>query len=134
MSPSSPERRRLQRIRFTEPLLGLTPHGAVSIVDLSISGLRAEHPFPLGAGRTIRIDLEWNGEPVSVQCDVLRCRLERRSVKNGFTYASGLRFIGTSNGALSPRDMMVQLVTQAMVGTRQKSHPIEAESLQRRAR
>ena len=123
MSPSSLERRRLQRIRFTEPLLGITPHGAVSIVDLSISGLRAEHPFPLGAGRTIRIDLEWNGEPVSVHCDVLRCRLERRSVTNGFTYASGLRFTGSSNGSISPREMMVQLVTQAMLDQRPRPEP-----------
>ncbi len=115
MSPVSRERRRLERIRFNQPLSGSTSQGSLSIMDMSLVGLRAEHPYPFAAGRPVRLEIEWSGRKVEFQCDVVRCRLVRSSVDGQVTYSSGLRFSqAAGESVLTPREMVLQLVTRAL--------------------
>jgi hypothetical protein len=109
------ERRRLQRIRFKSPLSGSTSQGSLSILDMSLAGLRVEHPYPIAAGRPVRLELEWNGRTVALQCDVVRCRMVRSSFTGRVTYSSGLCFSSVNaESAFTPRDMVLQLVTLAL--------------------
>jgi hypothetical protein len=115
MSSISSERRRLERIRFSQPLSGSTSQGSLSILDMSLVGLRAEHSYPFATGRPVRLEIEWSGRTVALQCDVVRCRLVRSSVDGRVTYSSGLRFSrALGESALTPREMVLQLVTRAL--------------------
>jgi hypothetical protein len=105
---SKRERRRVQRIRFRDPLGGSISNGALSIVDLSVTGARAVHNFPLKSGRSVRLDFLLRGERLSLTCNVVRCRLER-SESAGTTYFSGLQFV--NDAELGPlRRLLTEIV------------------------
>ncbi|HUF17112.1 MAG TPA: PilZ domain-containing protein [Thermoanaerobaculia bacterium] len=115
MSSYFRERRRLQRIRFPQPLSGRTSQGSLSILDMSLGGVSVEHPYPFAAGRPVRLEFVWNGRTVALHCDVVRCRLVRSSVNGSVTYSSGLRFSqSVAESALTPREMVLQLVTRSL--------------------
>jgi hypothetical protein len=67
----------------------------VVLVDLSILGARIEHHSPLSAGAHSRIAFSWEGEPLDVECRIVRSRLERFSTgADGLTiYHAGLEFV-----------------------------------------
>lgn len=107
---SHQERRKVQRIRFKLPLAGTLPTGSISIVDLSISGAKVEHDFPIPAGRTVRLDFLLRGERISLSCSVIRCRLERNG-SNRTAYSSGLRFASDAELNTSPlRRLLADIV------------------------
>ncbi len=107
------EKRRIHRFTFESPhpakLSGLT----VSIVDLSTAGAKIEHAFPLQGGRQSRLEFVWAGSGIFVQCEVVRCRLQKSSLQPGtISYASGLRF--TDPGEES-RDIIRKLVAELVM-------------------
>ena len=115
------EKRRVQRIQLDQPIaarLGVHP---VTIMDLSTTGLRVEHDFPLSAkGRTLRVSFTWGGVPVEVDCQVVRCRLQKSAFRpDTICYSSGLRFSTADAGsAVSVRRLVASLVeTWAAAGT-----------------
>ena len=91
--------RRVQRIHLAQPLvarLGSTP---VVLVDISTLGARVEHSVPLQAGGHARLAFVWNDNELSMDCRIVRSRLERFSVgADGLTvYHSGLEFENPSD-------------------------------------
>jgi len=92
MTPSR-ERRRVQRIKFKQPVAGHISNGQLQILDLSVGGVRCEHFYPLTSGKQVRLDFQWMGEKISLKCDVVRCRLQRSETAGRLIYFSGLRFL-----------------------------------------
>ena len=91
MIPSR-ERRRVQRIKFKQPVSGHIPNGPLEILDLSLGGVRCEHQFALTSGKQVRLDFQWMGEKISLLSHVVRCRLQKSERGGGLVYFSGFRF------------------------------------------
>ncbi|HYS56216.1 MAG TPA: PilZ domain-containing protein [Thermoanaerobaculia bacterium] len=89
--------RRVQRVRLSLPATGRFGANAVVVVDISVLGARIEHHTALGtaAGSSANLSFVLEDEQVSVECRVVRSRLERFSVgTDGLTvYHSGLEFL-----------------------------------------
>lgn len=83
-------RRKVERVRFDHPIEAKFESHEVDIVDISRDGARIEHPFPLPAGKKVALDFVLDGENVTVHCQIVRCKLEKRGEKA--LYSSGVRF------------------------------------------
>lgn len=122
------ERRKVQRIRFKKPVVGNVPGGSISIVDLSITGAKAEHDFPLAAGRNIRLDFLLRDERISLTCHVVRCRLEKKSAGRT-SYASGLHFSNQAELAESPlRRLLAEIVGRDLAERRKQRRDIKEDT------
>ncbi|MBI2212561.1 MAG: PilZ domain-containing protein [Acidobacteria bacterium] len=90
---SDQEKRRLQRLDLKPPSDAKLSGLAVMMLDLSTAGARVEHAFPMKAGQRGKLDFIWNGLELSLQCEVVRTRLQKSTVKPGsIVYHTGLRF------------------------------------------
>lgn len=89
--------RRVQRVHLSLPVTGRFGANAVVVVDISVLGARIEHHTPLGTatGGDGNLAFVLEDEQISVDCRVVRSRLERFSVgADGLTvYHSGLEFL-----------------------------------------
>jgi hypothetical protein len=92
----SPRTRRVQRVHLAQPLLARLGAAQVVLVDISVMGARVEHHVPLIAGAYSHLTFHWEEEPITVDCRIVRSRLERFSAgADGMTvYHSGLVFEG----------------------------------------
>lgn len=103
------ERRRIQRIRLSDPVRGRLSGMRVSILDVSTMGASVEHSFPLAAGRRLRLEFPWQDESISLQCDVVRCSMRRDgTIAGSNAYNSGLKFCEPPGPA---RAMLVRMLT-----------------------
>ena len=86
--------RRVQRIHLAPPLMARLSAAQVVLVDVSTLGARVEHYTPMTTGQQARLTFDWEEEAISVDCRIVRSRLERFSVgADGLTiYHSGLEF------------------------------------------
>ena len=102
--------RRVQRVHLAQPLVGRLGSIQVVIVDVSILGARVEHTTPLQAGGRARLTFLWEQEEMTMECRIVRSRLERFSVgADGLTvYHSGLEF--------EEMDAPVRARLKAMIG------------------
>ncbi len=89
--------RRVQRVHLALPVNARFGSTQVVLVDISVLGARIEHHVPLGTatGGNAHLAFRWEDEDISVDCRVVRSRLERFSVgADGLTiYHSGLEFM-----------------------------------------
>lgn len=90
----SPRTRRVQRIRFPQPIVARLGSAQVALVDLSVLGARVEHHSSLPAGTHTRLSFLWDDEPIGVECRIVRSRVERFSTgSEGLTvYHAGVEF------------------------------------------
>ena len=90
----SPRTRRVQRIRFPQPIVARLGVAQVALVDLSVLGARVEHHSPLPAGTHTRLVFHWDDEPIALECRIVRSRVERFSTgSDGLTvYHAGVEF------------------------------------------
>lgn len=94
------EKRRLQRLDLVPPSDAKLSGLGVVMLDLSTAGARVEHQFPMKAGQRGRLDFSWNGMELSLECEVVRTRLQKSTIKAGvIVYHSGLRFTDPSEGS-----------------------------------
>jgi hypothetical protein len=113
------EKRRLQRLDLIPPgdakLSGL----AVVMLDLSTAGARVEHPFPMKAGQHGRLDFIWDGATLSLQCEIVRTRLQKSTIKAGLiVYHSGLRFTDPSEASRAQvRQIVASMSSAARAGS-----------------
>ena len=93
--------RRVQRVHLALPVNARFGSTQVVVVDISVLGARVEHHIPLGTvtGGEANLSFVWDEENISVDCRVVRSRLERFSVgSDGLTvYHSGLEFLDPAN-------------------------------------
>jgi hypothetical protein len=92
----SPRTRRVQRVHLAQPLIARLGAAQVVLVDISVMGARVEHHVPLIAGAYSHLTFHWDDEPITIDCRIVRSRLERFSAgAEGLTvYHSGLEFEG----------------------------------------
>jgi len=90
----SPRTRRVQRVHLAQPLVAKLGSAQVILVDLSILGARVEHHTPIVAGGSSKLQFAFEDLEMTIDCRVVRSRLERFSVgSDGLTiYHSGLEF------------------------------------------
>jgi hypothetical protein len=92
-----PRSRRVQRIHLALPVTARFGASQVVVVDISVLGARIEHHVPIGTptGSAANLAFHWEDEDLSIDCRVVRSRLERFSVgEDGLTvYHSGLEFV-----------------------------------------
>lgn len=87
------EKRRIQRLDLDAPVDARVSGLVVTVLDLSTAGARIEHTFPMKAGQHGQLDFAWNGLDLSLQCEVVRTRLQKSTIKVGvIVYNTGLRF------------------------------------------
>ncbi len=112
-----PRTRRVQRVHLPQPLIARLGTAQVVIVDVSVLGARIEHASALAAGSTGHLAFRWEEEDISVDCRIVRSRLERFSVgADGMTvYHSGLEFmniVGATKASL--KKMIGVFITRAL--------------------
>lgn len=90
----SPRTRRVQRIRFPQPIVARLGAAQVALVDISVLGARVEHHSPLPAGTHTRLSFLWDEEPIAVECRIVRSRVERFSTGSDAltVYHAGVEF------------------------------------------
>lgn len=113
---SGDDRRRIQRIQFESPLGAKMEATPVVLLDISASGARIEHSFPLAKGRVINLSFEYEGRSLSVDCTVIRCHLENGP--GGAAYRSGLSFDLDDPSYAELREMIADAVMKDFVARR----------------
>jgi hypothetical protein len=87
---SKSERRVIQRVRFDSPLTAKIATNRVTLIDVSATGARIEHDFPLSSGKVVELSFEFEGSALHIRCTVARCKLEKGDDRA--LYRSGLAF------------------------------------------
>lgn len=105
----SPRTRRVQRVHLAQPLIARLGATHVVLVDISVIGARVEHHVPLIAGAYSHLTFQWDEQTVTVDCRIVRSRLERFSAgPDGMTvYHSGLEFEGLTPDARARLKAMI---------------------------
>lgn len=88
-----PERRRVQRVRLTQPLRATIDGTRAFLVDVSLQGLRVLHQDEIGSvAAPCLVRAEWDGSPLELHCSIVRTALHRSADSAGTraTYHSGL--------------------------------------------
>ena len=112
-----PHARRVQRIHLANPLIARFGATQVVLVDLSVLGVCIEHHLPIPTGQQGRLQFTWEDETISVDCRIVRSRLERFSVgAEGLTvYHSGLEFIDVPVETMAAiKKLMEVFITRAL--------------------
>lgn len=88
------ERRKIQRIRFVEPLEGKVRSRRISILDLSVEGACIQHHLPLRSQDQIELEFQWKDDTVRITAIVTRCSLSHVTAgpKGRSIHNSGLHF------------------------------------------
>lgn len=135
--PQFIERRRVQRVRLTEPLRATLDGTRVFILDLSLKGLRVMHQEDAGqAGSSVVLRAEWDGTRLELHCKLVWTALQKAADgKSGRSlYHSGLdvtQAIGTS--VLSLRRLIEHHVERALDEQKANARgipPLAAHSVQ----
>lgn len=73
------ERRRVQRVRLTQPLRATIDGVRVFILDLSLQGLRVMHQDDIGQvnDAAVLLRAEWDGTRIELRCRIVRTALHR---------------------------------------------------------
>lgn len=110
----TPRMRAIARIHLAKALVGKIGGRSIVIRDVSLTGLRAEHDFPLKVGSEVRVSFEWHDTPIELMARVIRCKFDTFS--EGLTiYQSGLRFSeNTSSGARRLRARIADELSHAL--------------------
>lgn len=113
----SPRTRRVQRVHLAQPLIARLGSAHVVLVDISVVGARVEHHVPLIAGAYSHLSFQWDEHPITVDCRIVRSRLERFSAgADGMTvYHSGLEFEGlTPDTSARIKEMIGSFIMRAL--------------------
>ena len=84
------DKRRIQRIQLDSPIGAKVQTTTVTVVDISVTGARLEHDFPLTRGKHLSLEFHCNGQKVLLQCEVIRCKFEKHDSRA--VYTSGVTF------------------------------------------
>ncbi|HUP64119.1 MAG TPA: PilZ domain-containing protein [Thermoanaerobaculia bacterium] len=127
-------KRRVDRIRLGEPLIGRLGAESVVLVDISLDGARIEHHEPVKIGATMRLSFRWNDQQIALGCRVTRCKLERFAVgSDGLTiYHSGLHFTETGESRNIIRQFVLEHIARSLAEQRANARgelPISVEKM-----
>lgn len=101
--------RAIARIHLAKPLVGKVAGRNVVIRDVSLTGLRAEHDFPLKVGSELKVSFSWHDTAIELLATVIRCKFDTFS--EGLTiYQSGLRL--AENASSGARRLRAQITDE----------------------
>ena len=103
--------RRAKRVRLFSPIGARIDGSKITVVDISSVGARMEHGFPLNIGAHVRVDFDWDEAVIGVECEVVRCKLDKSIFKDRISYTSGLRFTDPDGAAVGE---LINLVTSVV--------------------
>jgi hypothetical protein len=109
------ERRQFQRLQFEQPLPAHFENLDVNLADLSLRGAHIVHFQPLQAGRSGHLRFHWLGHDVSIQTEIMRCRMDRMAgPRGGVLYSSGLAYLNPHEKGDPLRELVEEHVVQAV--------------------
>ncbi len=110
------ERRHHQRLQFEQPLAAQFANLSVELADLSLRGARIIHVQPLQTGRTGPLRFHWLEHHVTVEAEVVRCKIDRMADAQGANlYSSGLLYSRVRETEGDPlRELVEEHVVQAV--------------------
>jgi hypothetical protein len=128
------ERRRYQRVIMPRPLPGRLGQARIYVIDASLIGLRIAHQGTAPpVGSQCRVELEWEGRPVELDCEVSRNVLHKlaRNAGEKSIYHAGLKIVaalGESDTVL--REMIASMVARALDEQKANARGVPAEAAQ----
>jgi hypothetical protein len=123
----STNKRRIDRVRLYAPISASMEEQRITVVDVSEIGARIEHAFPLSTGSTSEVAFEYNGVRVAVECEVVRCKLDRSVLVGAPSYISGLRFVSPDDPSVGILlDMLRSLLKEDLSARRKLVSPRKA--------
>jgi len=128
------ERRKYQRVVLTRPLPGRMGGARVYVLDASLIGLRVAHQGTAPpAGSPCRIEFEWEGRFIELDCEVRRNALHKLAKEKSekSIYHAGLSIVGAigdSDAAL--RAMVASIVARALDEQKANARGVPAEAAQ----
>ena len=114
----------LARITLTDPVCVFAGIREGTLVDLSLSGAQVEHRGALHVGTLLPFHLEWRGQSIVVEAEVVRCVLHRNEPDPAFkpVYRTGLAFQHYHGNSLKTlRAVMIELVERSLAGEKAAS-------------
>ncbi|HXI12655.1 MAG TPA: PilZ domain-containing protein [Thermoanaerobaculia bacterium] len=116
MSPRAKERRKYQRISVLEPVVGRFGTNKILVTDIAIHGASIESRTQLKSGEQTRLTFTWDGEEVSLEARVIRCKLRGFSEDDRSpVYHSGLLFVeAIGESAQLVRKMIAAYIARAL--------------------
>lgn len=121
---SKSERRNIQRVRFDSPLTAKIGMNRVTLIDVSGTGARIEHDFPLSSGKQVTLEFEFEGATMHIRCTVARCKLENS--ERGASYRSGLAFDREDPVLLEIRQLISSVVNRDFAARKLHLKPIKS--------
>lgn len=128
------ERRRYQRVTLSRPLPGRLGQARIYIIDASLIGLRIAHQGtapPVGA--QCRVELEWEGRLIELDCEVCRNALHKLARNQGekSIYHAGLKIVGAlGDSDTTLREMIAAMVARALDEQKANARGVPAEAAQ----
>lgn len=90
------ERRKVSRVKLTQPLAGRAGTARIFLVDASIEGIRVAHQAALPPVlHKIHCSFQWQGHPIELECEVIHNTIFKLAKGSGekSIYHAGLRII-----------------------------------------
>lgn len=103
----SDNKRHIERVRLYAPITASVEEQRITVLDVSEAGARIEHPFPLSTGTSTQMVIDYNGGQVTVECEVVRCKLDKSIIGGTPSYTSGLRFVNPDDPSI---DLLIELL------------------------
>lgn len=128
------ERRRVQRVKLSDPLRGTMESNRVFIVDVSLRGLRIAHQEPIGdKGSIVTLRATWDAKPIELKCEIVRTQIHRvaQSAMQKTLYHSGVEIrqaVGLS--AITLRELIEAHVVRALDEQKANANGIPATAAQ----
>lgn len=128
------ERRKYQRVVLARPLPGRLGSARIYVLDASLIGLRIAHQGAAPpAGSRCRIEFEWEGRLIALECVVQRNALHKlaKNKDEKSIYHAGVSIagaIGDSDSSL--RQMIAAIVARALDEQKANARGVPAEAAQ----
>jgi hypothetical protein len=116
----STNKRRIDRVRLYAPISASVEEQRITVIDVSEIGARIEHGFPLSTGSTTEIAFEYHDIRVAIECEVVRCKLDRSVLGGTPSYTSGLRFVSPDDPSVGILLDMLRNVVREDLSARRK--------------
>lgn len=116
----STNKRSIDRVRLYAPISASLEEQRITVIDVSEMGARIEHGFPLSTGSTTRIAFEHHDVRIEIECEVVRCKLDRSVLGGAASYSSGLRFVSPDDPSVGILLDMLRSVVREDLSARKK--------------
>ena len=114
MSQPSQERRKVSRVKLSQPLGGRAGNSKVFLVDASVEGIRVAHQGSLPKVlESCQIAFDWHGHTINLECMVVHNSLFRLAKADGekSIYHAGLKITNASDES---RKLLKQLIAEVV--------------------